>query len=449
MKTRVRAHNPSPPSKHDFPSHYKKTTLPNGLRVVTEQIPHVRSVTIGVWVDVGSRDEDSRTNGITHFIEHMVFKGTSNRSMREISRSIESVGGYMNAFTSKEHTCFYARILDDHTRLGMDVLADLVQNALFPEKELEKEKGVVIEELRNAEDDPDDIIHDYLEKAIFGSHPMGFPVIGTEQNLRRFTTRDLREYQKNHYIPSRIVVAAAGNVDHDEIADLAQGLFTRGGAKPKSGSRRKPAARHGEVVEMEKPIQQAHISLGTTTFSVKHKGRYPLMVMNSLLGDGMSSRLFQNIRERYGFAYSVYSFVSLLSDTGTFGAYIGTDKAHISASTELLLKELDTLKRKPVSRGELKRTKEQLKGSMMLSLESIPGRMMRLGSSELYFQKLSPLDSILQQIDAVTSDDIQNLANSLFKEDKFSRVVFTPNGLSAAETALALAAKNKERRHDS
>ncbi|HEX9615422.1 MAG TPA: pitrilysin family protein, partial [Bacteroidota bacterium] len=388
-----------------------------------------------------------QTNGITHFIEHMVFKGTKNRSIREISQSIESVGGYMNAFTSKEHTCFYARVLDDHTRLAMDVLADLVQNATFPEKELEKEKGVVIEELRNFEDDPDDIIHDYLEKAIFGSHPMGFPVIGTEANLRKFSVADLKEYQKGHYNPSGIVIAAAGNVDHDEIVDLSQRFFPQRGQKQGTGKRRKPIPQRGAVVELEKPIQQAHISLGTATFSIKHKSRYPLMVMNSLLGDGMSSRLFQNIRERYGFAYSVYSFVSLLSDTGTFGAYIGTDKTHISASTDLLLKEFDNLKRKPVSSAELKRTKDQLKGSMMLSLESIPGRMMRLGSSELYFQELSPLDEIRREIDAVKADDIQQLAKTLFEEEKFSRVVFTPGGKDSAGTSVGLAAKNMERRN--
>ncbi|MBI4418428.1 MAG: insulinase family protein [Ignavibacteriales bacterium] len=429
---------------------YQKTALPNGLRVVTEHIPHIRSVSIGVWVDVGSRDESPGTNGITHFIEHMVFKGTSRRTMREVSRSIESVGGYMNAFTSKEHTCFYARVLDNHTRLALDVLSDLTLHALFPEKELEKEKGVVIEELRNAEDDPDDIIHDYLEKALYGSHPMGFPVIGVEGNLRRFRKTDLLRHRNRFYLPSRIVIAAAGNVKHEEIVELTERFFsgTRGNGAV-VGGRRRPNGRRVERVEIEKPIQQAHLALGTTTFSIKSKQRYPLLVLNTLLGDGMSSRLFQNIRERYGFAYSVYSFASLLSDTGSFGIYVGTDKTHVDACQDLVLKELRKLTTTPVSQAELARTKEQLKGSMMLSLENIPSRMMRLGTSELYFQEYSPLDTILQEIDRVTSDDLQRLAAGVFREDNFARVLFLPAAVKkSGQQSIALAAK-KEKNHGS
>lgn len=397
-------------------------------------------------MDVGSRDEDPSTNGITHFIEHMVFKGTKKRSLREISRSIESVGGYMNAFTSKEHTCFYARVRDEHTRLALDVLSDLTQNALFPEKELEKEKGVVIEELRNAEDDPDDIIHDYFEKSLYGSHPMGFPVIGTENNLRGFRRDDLLAYRKKHYRPENMVVAAAGNIEHDELVELAGSLFPAAGRKAVQTPRRKPQGKTGRSVEIEKPIQQAHVCMGTVAFSIRSKYRYPMMVLNTLLGDGMSSRLFQNIRERYGFAYNVYSFVSLQSDIGSFGVYVGTDRSHVDASMDLVVKELDGLKKRPVSAAELRRTKEQLKGSMMLSLENIPSRMMRLGSSELYFREQSPLDSIIRQIEAVTPEDIQALATSLFRAEDFSRVVFLPSGQpQAGESGIALAAMNRER----
>lgn len=446
VKTTSRKRISTPPVSQSL---YQKTILPNGLRVVTEHIPHIRSVSVGVWVDVGSRDETETTNGITHFIEHMVFKGTTRRSMQEISRSIESVGGYMNAFTSKEHTCFYARVLDNHTRLAMDVLSDLAVNAVFPEKELEKEKGVVIEELRNAEDDPDDIIHDYLEKALYGRHPMGFPVIGTEENLRSFRKADLLDHRRRYYVPSRMVVTAAGNVRHEEIVELTERLFEGASAKLSEARRRKPNGRRPEQVEVEKPIQQAHLALGTTTFSIKSKQRYPLLVLNTLLGDGMSSRLFQNIRERYGFAYSVYSFASLLSDTGSFGIYVGTDKAHVGACEELVLKELDKLKSRPVSHAELRRTKEQLKGSMMLSLENIPSRMMRLGTSELYFQEYSPLDTIIQEIDSVTAEDLQNLAVALFRPEQFARVRFLPTSIKErGARSLALAAK-KDGNHGS
>ncbi len=406
---------------------YQKTALPNGMRVVTEEIPHVRSVAIGVWIDTGSRDEDAASNGISHFIEHMVFKGTKKRSMRAISRSIESVGGYMNAFTSKEHTCYYARVLDEYAALAVDVLADLSLNPVFPEKELEKEKGVVIEELRNAEDDPDDIIHDYLEKALYGSHPLGFPVIGTENNLRGFTKETLLKYRSRQYIPSKIVVAAAGNIRHKEFLKMVEEHFPQIKSSGKTHTRQKPASNEGKNIDLEKPIQQAHICLGTIGFSITSKERYPLLVLNTLLGDGMSSRLFQNIRERYGFAYSVYSFVNMLSDSGSFGVYVGTDKTHIDASTNLILEELRKLRQKPVSRAELARTKAQLKGSMMLSLESIPHRMMRLGSSELYFGELSPLDTIVKQIDHVSAEHVQDIAVRLFKEGRFSKVVFRPD----------------------
>ena len=407
---------------------YRKSILPNGIRVVTEAIPHVKSVAIGVWIDIGSRDETEKNSGISHFIEHMVFKGTRGRSLREISRSIESVGGYLNAFTSKEHTCYYTRVLDEYSELALDVLSDLVQGATFPEKEIEKEKGVVIEELRNAEDDPDDIIHDYLEKALYGSHPLGFPVIGTEANLRAFSRHDLVAYRSRNYLPSRMVLAVAGNVQHEKFVEMVKKYFPlRRTGNGLTRSRKRPAVGNPNNLEIERPIQQAHVCLGTMAYNVKSPERYPLLLLNTMLGDGMSSRLFQNIRERYGFAYSVYSFVNMLSDTGSFGVYVGTDHTHVEQCTELVAKELNKLATKPVSKAELERTKAQLKGSMMLSLESIPNRMMRLGSSELYFNELSPLDTIVRQIDNVRVEDVLRVAGSLFRQERFSKIVFRPN----------------------
>jgi predicted Zn-dependent peptidase len=413
-----------------FQATYRKTTLPNGIRVVSETIPHVRSVSIGVWIHVGSRDERASTNGISHFIEHMVFKGTERRSVREIAQSIESVGGYLNAFTGKEHTCYYARVLDEHAPLALDVIADMVLHPLFPEKELEKERGVIIEELKNAEDDPEDIIHDYFDKAIFGSHPLGFPVIGNEPNLRRFTRNDLLTYFRKHYVAHNIVVAAAGNLQHEYLVDLVEREFEKAPrrAQTNGSERRKPTKLGSGRFEHPKPIQQAHVCLGTSTFGVRDQRRYTLMTLNTLLGEGMSSRLYQNIREKYGFAYSVYSYVNLLSDMGAFAAYIGTDQSHVERSIELIVKELEKLKTKPVGQSELERTKAQLKGSMMLSLESMPSRMMRLGSSELYFGELMSLDSIVKEIDAVTSEQIYRLANDLFNLDDFCTVIIHPTG---------------------
>ena len=407
---------------------YRKTTLPNNIRVVSEEIPHVRSVSVGIWVDVGSRDESNETNGISHLIEHMAFKGTKKRSVREIARSIESVGGYLNAFTSKEHTCYYARVLDEHTELAIDVISDMMQRPLVPEKELDKERGVIIEELKNAEDSPDDIIHDYFDKAVFGSHSLGNPVIGTENNLRALTREMILQYHKEHYRRENIVVAAAGNITHESLVALVETYFEQHpeGVHTNGSERVKPKPQKVERYEYSKPIQQAHVCLGRTTFGVNNKLRYPLMTLNTLLGDGMSSRLYQNIRERFGFAYSVYSYANLMSDAGTFAAYIGTDKTHVNTCIDLILKEFDKLKKRKISSAELERTKAQLKGSMMLSLESMPSRMMRLGSSELYFGKLMSLDMVTKEVDAVTADHILELAQELFDPGKFSTIIFNP-----------------------
>lgn len=421
-KTTIRSYTQAPDS------HYQKTTLDNGVRVVSESIPYVRSVSLGIWADVGSRDESPEQNGISHFLEHMVFKGTKKRSVKEIAQSLESLGGYLNAFTTKEQTCFYARVLDTHVPQSMDVLTDLLLNATFRPQELEKEKLVVIEELKNAEDDPEDIIHDYFEKALFPNHSLGFPIIGTEENLRRFGRQDLRAHVHTHYHPSRIVVAAAGNVDHKALVRLAEKYFQRytSGSERYSRVPGPPASAKGKELDYPRQIKQAHICLGTVAYSMKHPDRYPLLVLNGLLGEGMSSRLYQTIREKHGFAYSVYSFVTMLSDTGVFGAYIGTDTKKISRAVELVFKELALLKSKRVSKSEMDRTKSQIKGNLMLGLENMSGRMMRLGSGELYYGSYIPLDNILRKIDSVTPEAIQKVAKDLFHRENFSTVVVRP-----------------------
>ena len=414
-------------SQPDNPN-YKKTVLASGIRVVSETIPYVRSVSIGVWANVGSRDENESQNGISHFLEHMVFKGTRNRSVKDIAQSLESLGGFLNAFTTKEQTCFYARVLDEYIPQAVDVLADLTQNATFDPSEMEKEKTVVIEELKNAEDDPEDIIHDYLEQTIFPTHSLGYPIIGTEKNLRAFTRKDLFMHVATHYVPSRIVVAAAGNVEHSRLVLLVEKAFkklkvTRGGIRRQQGPKR---AVKPEFKKFSRPITQAHVCLGNVGYSIRHKDRYPLLVMNALLGEGMSSRLYQSIREKHGLAYSVFSFLSLLSDTGLFGTYVGTDKSKVDDALGLIQKEFGKLKQKPVSHAELERTKSQIKGTMMLGLENMSGRMMRLGSGELLFESYIPLDTIIRKVDAVTAEGIQRVANDLFVEKDFSTVVIHP-----------------------
>jgi predicted Zn-dependent peptidase len=417
-------------SKYSSPDpFFRKTVLDNGVRVVSETIPHVRSVTLGVWADVGSRDESPAQNGITHFLEHMVFKGTRRRNVRDIARSLESLGGYLNAFTTKEHTCFYARVMDVHLRQAMDVLADIVLHATFRKDELEKERQVVIEELKNAEDNPEDIIHDYFEKSLFPVHPIGFPIIGTEENLRRFGRDELRRHVHMHYGAERIVVAAAGNVDHDRLVQLTSAMFGRLAPQARRHPRRPGPSRNTKrtVVERVRPIQQVHICIGTIAIGLRHRERYPMLLMNALLGEGMSSRLYQTIRERHGLAYSVYSYLNMLSDTGAFAAYAGTDRKHVGSALELLEREFARLRTTPVSGAELSRTKSQLKGAMMLSLENMSSRMMRLGSGELHFGTITPIETVLKKIDAVTAGDVQHAARRLFADQELSAVVIRPS----------------------
>ncbi len=406
---------------------YRKTILPSGIRIVSEQVPHVRSIAVGVWAEVGSRDEEASNNGISHFLEHMVFKGTRRYSANKIARSLEAVGGYLNAFTTKEHTCFYARILDDQLPKAMDILAELVQHPTLDQKEMEKEKSVVLEELKNIEDDADDLIHEYFDRNLYSRHPLGFPIIGSAENIRAFDKPSLLRYIKKFYTPDRLIVSAAGNFRHDDLVELVQKHFRMQKrervATGRLGSPRKPKPSR-EV--FHKPINQAHVCYGTIGYSVRSAYRHPLLVLNTVLGEGMSSRLFQNIREKYGFAYSIYSFLSLMSDTGNFGVYIGTDPAKVEKSIDLIRKEIDKLRNGSVGREEMRRAKAQLKGTTMLGMESMSNRMMRLASGEMYFHENVTLDQVLAKIDAVTSDDVHEVAGKLLNHDNFSTVVISP-----------------------
>ncbi|MCK9409003.1 MAG: insulinase family protein [Bacteroidetes bacterium] len=405
---------------------YQKTTLVNGIRVISEEITSVKSASIGIWINTGSRNETEESNGISHFIEHMMFKGTERRNYRQIAQSLESVGGYMNAFTTKEHTCYYARVLDEYVENAVDVLSDMVQHSLFPVKEMEKEKTVILEEIKRSEDDPDDLVQEYFEKHLFDRHPFARPIIGTAENVSRFTRDDLYNYTKKFYANENIILAAAGNITHEHLVWLAEKYLTQ---RKSTGEKFKtfPAVRpKNRSQQYTKPIQQAHVCTGTIAFSVHNVMRYPAMVMNSVLGDGMSSRLFQQIREKHGLAYSVYSFLGLMRDTGSFGIYVGTDKDSVAKALELSMKELQKMKTTLLSKSELQRAKAQLKGSVLLSLESTSNRMMRLGNGELYYGTYTPLDSIVKNIDSVTADDVQSVSSQLFETEKFTTVILNP-----------------------
>jgi len=405
---------------------YKKTILANGIRVISEEIPTVKSVSIGIWVNTGSRNETAEINGISHFIEHMMFKGTKKRNYIQIAESLESVGGYMNAFTTKEHTCYYARVLDEYLERAVDVLSDMVQNSIFPPKEIDKEKTVVLEEIKRSEDDPDDLVHEYFEKHLFGEHPFARPIIGTAENVSRFSQNDLFAYTRRFYTNDNTIVTAAGNLKHETLVRLVEKYFRM---KRKSSVPRKEYTTPKQqrlTKEYPKPIQQAHVCTGTLAFNVHHHMRYPGLVMNAVLGDGMSSRLFQQIREKHGLAYSVYSFLTMTNEAGVFGIYAGTDKNAVTKAIELACKELEKIKSTPLKKSELARAKAQLKGNMLMSLESTSNRMLRLGTNELYFGEYQPLDSIVKSIDAVTIDDVQNVANLLFNINQFTTVVLLP-----------------------
>lgn len=411
--------------KTDFPE-FNKTTLDCGVRVVTESIPSVRSIAVGIWIFTGSRDEREDESGISHFIEHMVFKGTEKRRMHHIAQRMEAVGGYLNAFTSKEYTCYYARALDEHLERSVETVADLVLSPNFPEKELEKEKDVVLEEMKMYEDNPEDLIFDRFESLVYDDHELGRPILGLPETVKSFDRPQLIDYMDRQYTPNRIVVAVAGNANHDDVARYAETAFSPSRRRKHSDVRTPINGYAPKDLVEDRPIQQAHVVMGTRSLDIHDPDRVALTVLNTILGGGMSSRLNQNIREKYGFCYNIYSFVNMHSDTGDFGVYIGTDANKVDRARKLINKELNRLAETPISRRMLNQAKNQVRGSIMLGIESMSNRMMRIGRQELYFKRYITLDEINADVDAVTAEDVQRIAGKLFNRRGFSSVVLLP-----------------------
>ncbi len=406
---------------------FQKTELPCGLRIVTETIPSVRSVAIGLWIDVGSRDERDEEAGISHFIEHMVFKGTERRRTHQIAQRIEYVGGYLNAFTTKEHTCYYVRVLDEHLERALDTLIDLVFRPRFPEREIEKEKEVILEEMKMYEDTPDEYIFDLFEEVIYGGHPLGRPIVGRADTVRAFTRAMLADFMARQYTTDRMVLAAAGNVVHERVVGLAERMLRNVAVHAGDRRMRIPAPAYQPTARLERrAVQQAHVVLGGRGYDMHHPRRAALMVLNTLLGGGMSSRLNQNIRERYGYCYNIYSFANLHSDTGDWGVYVATDPGRVERVVALVERELERLVREPVGRRVLTQAKNQVKGSLMLGQENMSNRMMRLGRQELYFRRYYSLDEALAEVEAVTVELVQEVARALFARSLFSQVVLLP-----------------------
>jgi len=405
---------------------HQKTVLPNGVRVVTERIAHVRSISLGLWIEVGTRDETPEENGLSHFIEHMMFKGTRRHNAKEIAESLEAVGGHLNAFTGKEVTCYYAHLLDEHLPIAIDVLTDLLTDSLFDVDEMNKERSVIIEEINAVDDTPEDLIHELFFNDLFPDHALGASTLGTRETVSSFSREQLLSFTQRHYTRNRIVVSAAGNVEHEALLNLLNGrldsLSSNGVRKMISPSNVRNLGTVKEDVGA-----QTHICLGTRALRFDDTRKFNFLVMNTLLGGGMSSRLFQNIREKHGLAYSIYSFHDFMYDTGIFGTYIGTDPEREEQAVKLLKAELARLREEKVSADELERTKNQLKGGLLLGLESTSSRMNRLANMEIYLGRYYSLDEVVEGIEGVTSEDMQTLAQDLFEMEKLTLTVIRPS----------------------
>jgi len=401
----------------------QKTRLPNGLSVISEVMPHVRSVTIGVWIKTGSRHESVEHTGISHFIEHMVFKGTTSRSAEDIARSVDSVGGHLDAFTAKEMISFNTKVLDEHLPLAFDVLSDLVLHPVFREYDIQKEQGVVLEELKMDEDNPDLLVHEIFSGNFWKDHALGKPIIGNKKSIKGFNRQALLDYYGSIYVPSNVLITAAGRLDHDDLIRLVEKSFN-GFTGPAAANGDRPPSTHAIIALRDKPaLEQVHLCLGVPSYPLAHERRYASYVLNTLLGGGMSSRLFQNIREKQGLAYAVYSELNPYRDTGCLSVYAGTSIEAAERVVELILKEFRELKDGSIPAEELRRAKDHLKGSLMLSLESTSSRMANLARQEMYFDRFFSLDELIDAIEQVTPEQIQQIAGECFNQKQIALTV--------------------------
>ena len=393
----------------------------NGLRIVLESVPTVRSVTIGIWVRTGSRQETEQNNGISHFLEHMLFKGTKNRTAKDIAEAFDSIGGQVNAFTSKEYTCFYARVVDTYKEHALEVLTDMLFNSTFLEDEIEREKKVIMEEIKMYEDTPDDHVHDLLATASFGNHPLGRPIIGTEKQIKSFTRKTLIDYMKEFYTPKNIVVSVAGNVEHNFIYKI-ESLFSTFKDSNRSFKSDKPTFLANKIIK-NKETEQAHLCLGYQGLAINDSRISAMLIINSILGGGMSSRLFQEVREKHGLAYSVFSYHAAYLDCGLLTIYAGTNKEQLNLLQTTIKQTVQQLAEKGLTDKEFMNSKEQLKGNMMLSLESTNSRMSRNGRNELLLGKQRSLDDIINDIDAVDRSTINEVMEQLFLQDYAESII--------------------------
>lgn len=402
-----------------------KTILPNGVRILSERVPYVDSVSVGVWARAGSRDEDNKRLGMSHFVEHMLFKGTEKRNARQIADEMDSLGGHLNAFTDKEFTCYYAKVLREHLPAALDIISDMFLHSRLDSEEIEREKNVVLEEIKRHQDTPEDHVHDLLVQALWSEHRLGNPVIGSSSVVRKLTRQDLADFVQEFYRPDAIVLSAAGNVDHKELVDMVSSWFgdLRGDRPPRVSVE---AVAHREQRMLDRPTEQVHFCLGTQGFPQDRQEKYALAALDSILGGGMSSRLFQEIRENRGLAYAIGSYSASYQEAGLFAVYGGTSIGNVEQVLELVRAECESIGRDSVTDAELERSKNQIRGALVLGQESMSNRMSRLAKSEIYFGRIIRLDEIISSITAVTRDDVAMVASQLFGSGTFALAAIGP-----------------------
>jgi len=398
----------------------RRTELPNGLIVLTERMDHLHSVAMGVWIKSGSRCESAEMNGISHFVEHMLFKGTKSRSAQKIAREMDSIGGNLDAFTSKETICFNVKSLSDHVPIALDVLTDMVLNPTFALPDIERERGVILEEIKIDEDNPDVLVHELFTQSFWKGHPLGKPILGTTETVGRLGQEQLFGYHGDRFRGGNMVLSAAGNLDHDRFVEAVAGKFSAlaGGQTLSELSAPEPSARI--ILRNKKALEQVQICLGVPAPPVTDESRYATSILNTVLGGGMSSRLFQNIREERGLAYSVYSDMNPYRDTGNLCVYAGTSAGKALEVVDLILAEFRNLKQSPIGAEELTRAKDQLKGNILLGLESSSARMANLARQEMYFHQFFSADEVIARIEAVDAGEVQKMAQRLFEPDNIA-----------------------------
>jgi predicted Zn-dependent peptidase len=404
---------------------YRKDTLDNGIRVVSETLPKSRSISIGVWVKVGSRNEAPEFGGVSHFIEHMFFKGTVKRSAKDIAIEMDSLGGEMNAFTSQETTTYYAKVVDEHLPVVIEILADILLGAKFDPVEMEKERKVILEEIKGVEDTPDDYIHELFTSTVWPDNALGRPILGTRDTIRALKHNDIISYIDGNYSPKEIVISVAGNFEHARLIDLLNthfGKLARGGAVKKEATPEFTA----DVSVKKKQLEQVQLCLGCKGLHYTHEDRYAISALNTVLGNSMSSRLFQEVREQNALAYSIYSYVTSYRDTGLLTVYAGTDPSNALEVVRLVMKELKKIKEEGITPAEELRVKNQIKGSLILSLESSNSHMSRLARQEIYFGKYLSMDDIIRGVEKVTGEQVQHLARHLFSRKNIALTILGP-----------------------